>query len=85
MCKKEKAVLLSGDKDLRKAAQIEKVTCRGTLWFLEELVLNNVFPPTHAALLLERMVGTARVRPPTEPEIQHQVYGLEVCLVQVPD
>lgn len=66
MCKKEKAVLLSGDKDLRKAAQIEKVTCRGTLWLLEELVLNKVFPPTHAALLLERMFLLGRRLPSDE-------------------
>jgi len=66
ICKKEKAVLLSGDKGLRKAAQIEKVICRGTLWLLEELVINNVFPPNHAALLLERMFLLGRRLPSDE-------------------
>lgn len=66
ICKMKKAVLLSGDKRLRKAAQTEKIHCKGTLWLMEELVLNNVLRAEHAALLLERMFLIGRRLPPDE-------------------
>jgi predicted nucleic acid-binding protein len=55
VCKTKNAVLLTGDKKLRKAAITEKVSCKGTLWLLEELVLNKILKAEQAALLLERM------------------------------
>lgn len=66
VCKMNKATLLSGDKGLRKAAQAEKVHCKGTLWLLEELVLSKVLKAEHAALLLERMFLIGRRLPPNE-------------------
>ncbi|MCK9456316.1 MAG: hypothetical protein BWY02_01968 [bacterium ADurb.Bin157] len=66
VCKMKTAVLLSGDRRLRKAAQIEKVHCKGTLWLLEELVLKNVLRAEHAALLLERMFLIGRRLPPDD-------------------
>ena len=64
--KKEKAILLSGDKALRKAAKKEKVTVKGTLWVLEELVKSETFKPDQAVLILERMFLLGRRLPPDE-------------------
>ncbi len=64
--KSQKAVLLSGDEKLRKAAAKERVTCRGTLWLLEEMVLGEIVTPDHAALLLERMFLMGRRLPADE-------------------
>jgi predicted nucleic acid-binding protein len=64
--KSRKAVLLSGDEKLRKAAAKERVACRGTLWLLEEMVLGKIITPGHAVLLLERMFLIGRRLPADE-------------------
>ncbi len=63
--KSQRAVLLSGDERLRRAATKERVACRGTLWLLEEMVLGKIITPDYAVLLLERMFLMGR-RLPTE-------------------
>lgn len=64
--KAQKAILLTGDRALRAAAVKEKVTCRGTLWLLEEMVLADIITPDYAALLLERMFLMGRRLPADE-------------------
>jgi predicted nucleic acid-binding protein len=68
--KKEKAILLSGDKALRKAAKREKVAVKGTLWVLEELVKNKNIEVDQAVLILERMFLLGRRLPPDESNSQ---------------
>lgn len=50
------ALLLTGDKHLREAAEREGVSVHGTLWLLDEMVRLAVIPPLVAAQALERML-----------------------------
>lgn len=60
------SILLSGDKALRKAAQKEKTTVKGTLWVLEVLVGKGALKSDQATLILERMFLLGRRLPPDE-------------------
>ncbi len=50
------ALLLTGDRHLREAAEREGVAVHGTLWLLDEMVRLAVIPPLVAAQALERML-----------------------------
>lgn len=45
----ERCTLVTGDNSLRKAARAEKITVRGVLWVLDELVAAAVITPGRAA------------------------------------
>jgi predicted nucleic acid-binding protein len=50
------ALLLTGDRHLREAAEREGVLVHGTLWLLDEMLRLAVIPPLVAAQALERML-----------------------------
>ncbi|MBE0616706.1 MAG: type II toxin-antitoxin system VapC family toxin [Proteobacteria bacterium] len=49
-------ILVTGDGDLRKAAEAEGVPLHGTLWILDELVRLDAVAPGRAADALDRML-----------------------------
>lgn len=48
LAKDLKAILLTGDRHLRKAAEVEKVEVHGTLWLMDQLVKNRIIKPLEA-------------------------------------
>lgn len=51
----EQCLLLTGDKDLRVAAQKEKVEVHGTLWIVEQLLNQKLIQPQHAKVSFDTM------------------------------
>ncbi|MBN1482618.1 hypothetical protein EH223_11325 [candidate division KSB1 bacterium] len=62
------AILVTGDAELRKAAETENVTVHGLLWLLDEMVDNNVLKPREAAKYLKIMLSRDRRLPLNECE-----------------
>jgi rRNA-processing protein FCF1 len=62
----EQALLVTGDRHLRQAAEQEGVPVHGTLWALDELVGNGILIPMQAASALLRMKGAGRRLPGEE-------------------
>lgn len=53
---KHKAVLLSGDKHLRKAAEFFKIEVRGILWIFDQLIEKKIIEKTTALVFLEKLL-----------------------------
>jgi predicted nucleic acid-binding protein len=66
LAKTHRGTLITGDMPLRKAAEGEEVKVRGTLWILDELVVNKIIPGGRAAEALERMKKSGGRFPPEE-------------------
>lgn len=62
------AILVTGDAELRKAAEAENVLVHGLLWLLDEMVLNNVLKPREAAKYLRIVLSRDRRLPLNECE-----------------
>ncbi len=60
--------MLTGDKDLRKAATIEKIDYRGILWILDELLRHDVIGYQTAIQSLENMLNNKARLPKVECE-----------------
>jgi len=58
------AALLTGDADLRKAAESENVEVHGLLWVLDELVAGAHLSPVRAANALQELLKNHRARLP---------------------
>jgi predicted nucleic acid-binding protein len=56
LAKAEKSVLLTGDGNLRKAAENEGVEVHGTLWLLDKMIERQAISRARAATALELMV-----------------------------
>ncbi len=56
LAERERAILLSGDRHLRVAAQALDVTVHGTLWLLDELVKAGLLLPSQATHALRQML-----------------------------
>ena len=54
---REKAILLSGDKQLRKVARLRTVEVHGTLWIMEQLVSAGILVGAVAADRLEALIA----------------------------
>lgn len=54
---RENAILLSGDKQLRKKARLRTVAVHGTLWIMDQLVTAGKLPPAVAAERLEALMA----------------------------
>jgi rRNA maturation endonuclease Nob1 len=54
---REKAILLSGDKQLRKKARLRTVTVHGTLWIMDQLIAAGILVPAVAADRLEALIA----------------------------
>ncbi|MBE0467410.1 MAG: DUF3368 domain-containing protein [Candidatus Desulforudis sp.] len=60
--------MLTGDKDLRTAAQDEGIVVHGTLWVLDQLVEQHAAPPHEIAAALKRMLQKGSRLPRLECE-----------------
>lgn len=63
LAKQERCPLLSGDGDLRIAAEAEKIKVRGTLWVVEELVQKRIIGIEQALQAYEKMKSAGRRLP----------------------
>lgn len=68
LAKARDAVLLTGDRHLRKAAEQEKVPVHGTLWILDKLIEQQIVTSQKAAQALEKMLAKGSRLPHTECE-----------------
>ncbi len=68
MAKLRKAILVTGDKHLREAAEAERVEVHGTLWLMEALVAQEVVTKRRATGALRRMLRGDRRLPESECE-----------------
>jgi rRNA-processing protein FCF1 len=75
LAKARGAVLLTGDRHLRKAAEQEKVPVHGTLWILDELVRQRIVTPQKAARALEKMRAKGSRLPRAECERRLKKWG----------
>ncbi len=66
VAKKNKAILLTGDGNLRKAAAREKVEVRGTLWILDTMIEYNIIETKTAAVSLHKIIDKGSYLPKTE-------------------
>jgi len=66
MAKLEEAVLVTGDKDLREAAEAEEIEVHGTLWLMEAMVKQKVLTARRAHSSLRRMLKSDRRLPEGE-------------------
>jgi hypothetical protein len=64
------AILLSGDKPLRKAGKEKKIEVHGTLWIFDQLVELKLLPPGIAAAKLEHLRGLDRFFPEAECHVR---------------
>ena len=62
------ATLLTGDRHLRRVADQEGASVRGTLWLLDEMVHLSALPPRLAAQVLEHMLSRGSRLPQEECE-----------------
>jgi len=67
LAKSRQMTLIAGDKDLRNAAEAEKVPVHGTLWVLDQLVNDRYLPPAVAVSSLSLIVERGARLP--QPEI----------------
>lgn len=70
LAKQEKCPLLTGDRDLKKAAELEGVFVSGTLWLVEQLVIHRLVTVDEAKQSYEQMKANGR-RLPWSLAIQH--------------
>ena len=57
-----RAVLLTGEADLRSIAERRGLTVHGTLWVLDEMIRHGLIPPPVASTALQRMMqGNSRL------------------------
>lgn len=61
-----KAILLTGDKGLRKIAEDQSVEVHGTLWLLDELVAAKAITMSDASAALSNMLNAGRRLPHAE-------------------
>ena len=60
------AVLLTGDRDLRRMASAHGIPHHGTLWLLDELVARRLLAPRQAGQALQRMLNSGSRLPAGE-------------------
>lgn len=63
LAKKEQCPLLTGDQNLRKAAEQEQVEVKGTLWVVENLVSDGIIDLASARQAYARMKANGRRLP----------------------
>lgn len=63
LAQQEGCPLLSGDKDLRDAAESEKLDVRGTLWIVEELLQHDLIDVGQALAAYDKMKAAGRRLP----------------------
>jgi len=78
LAKQESCPLLTGDRKLREAAELEGVECKGTLWLVERLVQESILTVEDAAKAYERMFHDGRWLPKAEVTKQLKRLGHRV-------
>jgi len=63
LAKDKECPLLTGDKALRKAAEVEAVMVNGTLWIIEQMIHQKLITPNQARQAYQRMKDSARRLP----------------------
>lgn len=63
LAQQENCPLITGDKALREAAEIEGVDVKGTLWIVEQMVRKQLITTTHARAAYENMKAANRRLP----------------------
>lgn len=70
LAQQEDCPLLSGDRDLTKAAKAENVEIHGTLWVVEELVQHGIIDTDQALEAYDKMNAAGRRLPWSEVKRQ---------------
>ena len=55
--------MLTGDQDLRKAAEVEQVKTNGTIWVVNQLVTHQIIDKPQAKAAYDRMKANGRRLP----------------------
>jgi|SRR5690625_477115 len=63
LAKQENAPLITGDKELRKAAEKEQVKCKGTIWVVEKMLIQQLISVDDACSAFKRMKKQQRRLP----------------------
>lgn len=63
LARQEQCSLLTGDQDLRKAAEMEQVKTNGTIWVVNQLVTNQIIDKPQAKAAYDRMKANGRRLP----------------------
>lgn len=66
LARARKAILVTGDSNLRRLATVEEMTVHGTLWVLDELLQSAFITRDEAALALTKMINGGSRLPPDE-------------------
>ena len=64
------AILLTGDRHLREAAEREGVEVHGTLWMMDQMVSHGILVREAAATALERMLAGGRRLPRADAQLR---------------
>lgn len=78
LAKQQGCPLLTGDQNLRKAAEQENVEVKGTLWIVEAMITHQVITVQAARMAYERMKQKARRLPWDVAE--QRLCEIEACL-----
>lgn len=85
LAQQEGCPLLSGDRELRDAAQAEMIDVRGTLWLVEELVQHGLIDTNQALVAYDKMKASGRRLPWAEAKKrirQIHTHELEIELLR---
>ena len=63
LARQERCSLLTGDKDLREAAEREAVIAKGTVWLVEQMVTHQIIDKLQAKAAYDRMKANGRRLP----------------------
>jgi hypothetical protein len=63
---------LTGDGKLRIVAAVEKISCHGTVWLMEQLIISGILTVQQAAVAYEQMKAAHR-RLPWDEEVAQQL------------
>ena len=74
LAKQEQCPLLTGDKNLRKAAESEQVEVHGTLWVVNGLLQHQLITPDSARVAYQKMKAKGRRLPWSIAEKQIKDY-----------
>lgn len=74
-------LLLTGDKDLRRAAREENVVYKGTLWITDQIYLQHIIDEEQYILMLEMFLGSKERRLP-HSKIKKRICRLKELIEQ---
>ncbi|WP_435105529.1 PIN domain-containing protein [Arhodomonas sp. AD133] len=76
LAEQERGVLLTGDQDLRRAAETEHVPVHGTIWVIGKMIDSALITPERANAAYEAMYHDGRRLPWAEVRRQLREYGV---------